>query len=82
MAYVTTNRIPRTLILCFDGTSDAFDDDATNVVRLFAALEKERPDRQLCYYQPGIGTPRHPPTRLRRTLCLSESYSDFYVAAS
>ncbi|KAG8911185.1 hypothetical protein FRC00_006924 [Tulasnella sp. 408] len=55
MAYLTTNRIPRTLILCFDGTSDAFDDDATNVVRLFSALEKERPDRQLCYYQPGIG---------------------------
>ncbi|KAG8961540.1 hypothetical protein FRC05_005925, partial [Tulasnella sp. 425] len=47
-------RPPRTLILCFDGTADSFDDDTTNVVRLFAALEKERPDRQLCYYQPGI----------------------------
>lgn len=57
MAFVTaTDRVPRTLILCFDGTADAFDDDTTNVVKLFSALEKERPDRQLCYYQPGIGT--------------------------
>lgn len=56
MAYLTTDRVPRTLILCFDGTSDAFDDDVTNVVRLFSAFEKEDPHRQLCYYQPGIGT--------------------------
>lgn len=55
MANAATDRVPRTLILCFDGTADAFDDDATNVVRLFSALEKERPDQQLCYYQPGIG---------------------------
>lgn len=64
MAFVTaTDRVPRTLILCFDGTADAFDDDTTNVVKLFSALEKERPDRQLCYYQPGIGAsaiPRPP----------------------
>ncbi|KAG8903116.1 hypothetical protein FRC01_009325, partial [Tulasnella sp. 417] len=56
MASTYTTRPPRTLILCFDGTADSFDQDATNVVRLFSAFEKEQPDRQLCYYQPGIGT--------------------------
>ncbi|KAG8977139.1 hypothetical protein FRB90_008884, partial [Tulasnella sp. 427] len=56
MAAPDQTRPPRTLILCFDGTADSFDDDVTNVVRLFAALEKEQPERQLCYYQPGIGT--------------------------
>ncbi|KAG8939817.1 hypothetical protein FRC04_005965, partial [Tulasnella sp. 424] len=61
-------RPPRTLILCFDGTADSFDDDTTNVVRLFAALEKERPDRQLCYYQPGIGTYLGPTTIWSPTL--------------
>ncbi|KAG8870724.1 hypothetical protein FRB97_009426, partial [Tulasnella sp. 331] len=52
----STLRSPRTLILCFDGTGNSFDDDNTNIVRLFSALDKRRPDKQLCYYQPGIGT--------------------------
>ncbi|KAG8908871.1 hypothetical protein FRC01_007236 [Tulasnella sp. 417] len=48
--------MPRTLVLCFDGTGDSFDDDCTNVVRFVESLEKRRPDKQLYYYQPGIGT--------------------------
>ncbi|KAG8986423.1 hypothetical protein FRB90_004006, partial [Tulasnella sp. 427] len=28
----------------------------TNIIRLFAALEKARPNEQVVYYQPGIGT--------------------------
>ncbi|KAG9044737.1 hypothetical protein FS837_007592 [Tulasnella sp. UAMH 9824] len=68
MSYIVPERPPRTLILCFDGTADSFDKDTTNVVRLFSAFEKERPDRQLCYYQPGIdiireGTTNTPLTR-------------------
>ncbi|KAG8904145.1 hypothetical protein FRC01_008851 [Tulasnella sp. 417] len=47
--------MPRTLVLCFDGTGDSFDDDCTNVVRFVESLEKRRPDKQLYYYQPGIG---------------------------
>lgn len=46
----------RTLVLCFDGTGDSYNTDNTNVVRLFSALEKGRSDKQLVYYQPGIGT--------------------------
>ncbi|KAG8900193.1 hypothetical protein FRB99_006193 [Tulasnella sp. 403] len=46
----------RRLILCFDGSGDSYDDDNTNIVRFFTALEKNCTDKQLCYYQPGIGT--------------------------
>ncbi|KAG8923715.1 hypothetical protein FRC01_012447, partial [Tulasnella sp. 417] len=47
---------PRNLILCFDGTAKYFNDGNTNVIRLFQGLDKMRTDKQLCYYQPGIGT--------------------------
>ncbi|KAG8944227.1 hypothetical protein FRC04_002094 [Tulasnella sp. 424] len=55
-------RPPKTLILCFDGTSNSFSDENTNVVRLFNALEKHKSERQMCYYQPGIGTYLAPTT--------------------
>jgi len=48
-------RKPRTLVLCFDGTADQYDGFNTNVVKLFALLNKDESE-QLCYYQPGIGT--------------------------
>ncbi|KAH9081489.1 hypothetical protein EDB83DRAFT_2669902 [Lactarius deliciosus] len=47
---------PRTLILCFDGTSDKYDKDNTNVVKLYSLFNKDHVDQQLCYYQAGIGT--------------------------
>ncbi|KAH8987402.1 hypothetical protein EDB86DRAFT_3082313 [Lactarius hatsudake] len=47
---------PRTLILCFDGTSDKYDKDSTNVVKLYSLFNKDHVDQQLCYYQAGIGT--------------------------
>ncbi|KAF8330820.1 uncharacterized protein EI90DRAFT_3059374 [Cantharellus anzutake] len=45
----------RTIILCFDGTSNEYHDANTNVVRLFTCFEKSHP-KQLVYYQTGIGT--------------------------
>ncbi|EAU86154.2 hypothetical protein CC1G_03365 [Coprinopsis cinerea okayama7 len=47
---------PRTLVLCFDGTSNEYDADNTNVVKLFALLKKDDFEQQLCYYQAGVGT--------------------------
>ncbi|KAG8952364.1 hypothetical protein FRC04_004792 [Tulasnella sp. 424] len=47
---------PRNLILCFDGTAKYFNDGNTNVIRLFEGLDKMKSERQMCYYQPGIGT--------------------------
>ncbi|KAF8993795.1 hypothetical protein BDQ17DRAFT_1431501 [Cyathus striatus] len=46
----------RTLILCFDGTGDQFDSDNSNIVEFFSMLKKDDSDKQMCYYQAGIGT--------------------------
>ncbi|KAG8977497.1 hypothetical protein FRC05_001355 [Tulasnella sp. 425] len=46
----------KTIILAFDGTSNQFGSNNTNVIRLFSLLEKDHPDIQILYYQPGIGT--------------------------
>ncbi|QRW15054.1 choline transport protein [Ceratobasidium sp. AG-Ba] len=47
---------PRTLVLCFDGTTNVYDDTNTNVVKLFSLLERNNRDEQMVYYQPGVGT--------------------------
>jgi len=44
------------LVLCFDGTGDSFDQDNSNVVQFLAMLKKDDPNKQLVYYQAGIGT--------------------------
>ncbi|TDL15310.1 hypothetical protein BD410DRAFT_778252 [Rickenella mellea] len=49
-------RRARTLVLCFDGTGDQFNDDNSNVVTLVSLLKKADRDNQLVYYQSGIGT--------------------------
>jgi uncharacterized protein (DUF2235 family) len=47
--------MPRKLVLCLDGTSNQYAGVNTNVVKLYAMLDRTRTD-QLSYYQPGIGT--------------------------
>jgi hypothetical protein len=49
---------PRNLVICLDGTHNSFCDHNSNVVRLFELLEKS--DRQLCYYDSGVGTQQGP----------------------
>ena len=44
-------RKPRTLVLCFDGTSNAYGDKVTNVIKLYSLLKKDKVEEQLCYYQ-------------------------------
>jgi uncharacterized protein (DUF2235 family) len=46
----------KNIIICCDGTSNDFGDKPSNVVKLFALLQKD-PARQLVYYDPGVGTP-------------------------
>ncbi|KAL5495495.1 hypothetical protein ACEPAI_958 [Sanghuangporus weigelae] len=46
----------RTIVLCFDGTGDQFDDDNSNVVQFLSYLKKDNQAVQLVYYQAGIGT--------------------------
>lgn len=47
--------MPRNIVLCLDGTSNQFSTTNTNVVKLYAMLDRKRID-QLSYYQTGIGT--------------------------
>jgi uncharacterized protein (DUF2235 family) len=47
---------PRTLIICLDGTGDQFDNDNSNVVHFVSCLKKHEPEKQVTYYQSGIGT--------------------------
>ena len=44
----------RRLVLCLDGTGSEIGGNISNVVKLFRILEKS--DRQLVYYDPGVGT--------------------------
>ncbi|KIM38234.1 hypothetical protein M413DRAFT_30356 [Hebeloma cylindrosporum] len=53
---VPPNHDHRTLVLCFDGTGDQFDEDNSNIVNFFSMLKKDDPKQQLVYYQAGIGT--------------------------
>ncbi len=41
----------RTLVLCFDGTGDQFDNDNSNIVQLVTLLKKDDRNKQLVYYQ-------------------------------
>ncbi|KAG8950707.1 hypothetical protein FRC00_007582, partial [Tulasnella sp. 408] len=50
------SRSPKTIVLAFDGTANKFGACNTNVIRLFSMLEKDKPEEQVVYYQPGLGT--------------------------
>jgi len=45
----------RRLVVCLDGTDNKYAATNTNVVKIFAMIDRTAND-QLCYYQPGIGT--------------------------
>ena len=45
----------RNLVLCFDGTNNQYAATNTNVVKMYALIDRTGND-QMSYYQPGIGT--------------------------
>jgi uncharacterized protein (DUF2235 family) len=53
---IPTSHPYRTLVVCFDGTGDQFDTDNSNIVEFFGLLKKDDPNKQLVYYQAGIGS--------------------------
>lgn len=55
----------RNIVFCLDGTSNKYAAVNTNVLKLYAMLDK-RSD-QLGYYQPGIGTFAPPGTLSERS---------------
>lgn len=50
----TPSSSPRNLVVCCDGTSNEPGPDITNVLKLFRILRKS--ERQLVFYDPGVGT--------------------------
>lgn len=47
---------PKTLILCFDGMTNQYSENNTNVAKIYSMLSKEcELTEQVIYYQPGIG---------------------------
>jgi uncharacterized protein (DUF2235 family) len=46
--------MPKNIAILLDGTSNEVSADRTNILRLYGTLEKS--DRQLVYYDPGVGT--------------------------
>jgi uncharacterized protein (DUF2235 family) len=49
------NEHVRNLVVCLDGTDNQFCATNTNVVRMLQSLAQD-PQRQLAYYDPGVGT--------------------------
>jgi uncharacterized protein (DUF2235 family) len=46
--------MPKNIVILFDGTSNEISAARTNILRLYGTLEKG--DRQIVYYDPGVGT--------------------------
>ena len=46
----------RNLVMCSDGTGNTFDSRVTNVTGLVKCLELDDPERQLVFYDQGVGT--------------------------
>jgi uncharacterized protein (DUF2235 family) len=44
----------KNIVILFDGTSNQISENRTNILRLYGALEKS--ERQLVFYDPGVGT--------------------------
>lgn len=51
---MASGRMPKTIIILMDGTSNQVSANRTNILRLYGVLEKS--DRQLVFYDPGVGT--------------------------
>lgn len=51
----------KNVVVCLDGTGNQLKaTGSTNVVRLLELLDLSDPDRQVAYYDPGVGTFAHP----------------------
>jgi len=46
--------MPKNIVILLDGTSNEISSNRTNILRLYGTFEKS--DRQLVYYDPGVGT--------------------------
>jgi uncharacterized protein (DUF2235 family) len=58
--------MPKNIVICCDGTGNQISTNPTNIIRLWSSLVRD--ERQLTYYDPGVGTMGEPRaiTRLRK----------------
>jgi len=61
--------MPKSIVVCIDGTNNDPTNGRTNVSRFFRMLDKARPN-QIAYYQPGVGTldPDNPSGRIKQKI--------------
>src|SRR5215469_303811 len=53
----------KNIIICCDGTGNAFGNTNSNVVRLYTTLDLSDETKQVAYYHPGVGTMGAPTAR-------------------
>ena len=58
----------RTLVLCFDGTGDQFDDDNSNIVSFVSLLKRNDKSKQMVYYQVRVRC-NQPATNCHLRIC-------------
>ena len=46
----------RNIMLCCDGTGNEFGQNNTNVMKIYTLARKDAPEKQICCYDPGVGT--------------------------
>ncbi|CEL53213.1 hypothetical protein RSOLAG1IB_06179 [Rhizoctonia solani AG-1 IB] len=71
---VKPTRTKRSIVLCFDGTSNHFGNQNTNVIKLVELLKKNDPSKQMVYYQAGIGTYSHSGLKTRVGLAIAKCF--------
>jgi uncharacterized protein (DUF2235 family) len=49
--------VGKNIVVCCDGTANRYTDESTNtnVVKFYCLLERKFPDKQVAYYDPGVG---------------------------
>ena len=45
---------PKNIVICYDGTGNEYGENNTNVVKVFESIERD--ERQIAFYDPGVGT--------------------------
>jgi len=46
----------KNIIICMDGTGNEIEEKETNILRFYRSLHRGKPDKQVVFYRPGVGT--------------------------
>ena len=62
----------KNIVICLDGTGNQFKEHNSNVVKLFRVLRRD-PEKQVAYYDPGVGTLADPDYKMPTTKKLNKA---------